>query len=147
MNLKLTTTAAAAALTLSAGAAAAQDWTLVSVHDQQLTFADKERVRRNAVAASLWALESFPELRYVGDDSYPHRSRSLRYVFNCSEATYAIAEWIMYERPLGHGRRVWTDRAATPSFVQVQPSDSQAALMAAACGGTALARAPYSPAN
>jgi hypothetical protein len=146
MTLKLSLAAAAAALTLS-GAAAAQDWTLVSVHDQQLTFADKEQVKRNAVAASLWALESYPELRHAANDWYPHRSRSVRYVFNCSEATYAIAEWIMYERALGHGRPVWADRADAPTFLHVQSSDPQAALMAAACGGTALALARSTPAN
>jgi hypothetical protein len=143
MKLKLII---AAALTLSA-TAVAQDWTLVSVHEQQLTFADKEQIRRNAVAASVWVLESFPELRHVGDNGYAHRSRSLRYVFNCSETTYAIAEWIMYERPLGHGRPVWADRSQTPSFLSVVPGDPQAALMAAACGGPALAQGPRTPAN
>jgi len=139
MKLKLAVAAAVAAAAVSLGAAA-QEWKLVSIDDDQLTFADGGRIQRNAVAASLWALESYPEVRQVDDGWYAHRSRSLRYVFNCSEQTYAIAQWIMHEGALGHGEAVWADRAAAPTFVRVHAGDPQAGLLAAACGGAALAQ-------
>ena len=139
MKFKLVVAAAAAMIAISLGAAA-QEWKLVSLDDQQLTFADGGRVVRNPVAASLWVLESYPETRHAGDGGYPHRSRSLRYVFNCSEETYAIAQWIMHEGALGHGEAVWADRAAAPTFVRVHAGDPQAGLLAAACGGAALAQ-------
>jgi hypothetical protein len=139
MNFKLAVAAAAAMIAISLGAAA-QEWKLVALDDQQLTFADGGRVVRNPVAASLWVLESYPEARHAGDGGYPHRSRSLRYVFNCSEETYAIAQWILHQGALGHGEAVWADRATVPVFAQVRAGDSQAALLAAACSGTALAQ-------
>jgi hypothetical protein len=139
MKLRLVVAAAAATAAMSLGAAA-QDWKLVALDDQQLTFADGGRVGRNPVAASLWVLESYPEVRHMGDGSYPHRSRSLRYVFNCSEETYAIAQWILHQGALGHGDAVWADRATAPAFAQVHAGDPQAALLAAACSGTALAQ-------
>ncbi|HXV09025.1 MAG TPA: surface-adhesin E family protein [Burkholderiales bacterium] len=139
MKLKLVVAAAVATAAMSLSAAA-QDWKLVSLDDQQLTFTDGGRVARNPVAASLWVLESYPEVRHVGEGWYPHRSRSLRYVFNCSEETYAIAQWILHQGALGHGDAVWADRATAPAFAQVHAGDPQAALLAAACSGTALAQ-------
>jgi hypothetical protein len=139
MKLKLAVVAAVAAAAVSSGATA-QDWKLVALDGEQLTFADGGRIQRNAVAASLWALESYPEARHVDDGWYPHRSRSLRYVFNCSEQTYAIAQWVLHQGALGHGEAVWADRAAAPAFAPVHAGDPQAALLAEACGGSALAQ-------
>ena len=138
MKLILMFVAAVAAVAVSFGATA-QDWELVALDGGQLTFADGGRIQRNAVAASLWALESYPEVRHLDDGWYPHRSRSLRYVFNCSEQTYTIAQWVLHEGALGHGEAVWADRAAAAAFAPVQTGDPQAALLAAACGGSALA--------
>jgi hypothetical protein len=146
MKLELAVAAAVAAAAVSFGATA-QDWKLVALDGGQLTFADGGRIQRNAVAASLWALESYPEARHVDDGWYPHRSRSLRYVFNCSEQTYAIAQWVLHEGALGHGDAVWADRAAAPAFVQVQPGDPQAALLAAACGAALVEHASSARAN
>jgi hypothetical protein len=139
MRFKLVVVAAAAMIAISLGVAA-QDWKLVSLDNQQLTFADGGRVVRNPVAASLWVLESYPEVRHMADGWYPHRSRSLRYVFNCSEGTFTIAQWILHQGGLGHGEAVWADRATAPAFAQVHAGDPQAVLLAAACSGTALAQ-------
>jgi hypothetical protein len=139
MKLKLVVAAAVAAGAVSFGAIA-QDWKLVALDDEQLTFADGGRIQRNAVAASLWALESYPEVRPLDDGWYPHRSRSLRYVFNCREQTYAIAQWILHEGALGHGEAVWAERATAPVFAEVHAGDASAALLAAACGDSALAQ-------
>ena len=140
MKLKLAVTAAATVMAVSL-AAAAQDWKLVALDDAQLTFADGGRIQRNGVAASLWALESYSDVHHMDAGNwYPHRSRSLRYVFNCSEGTYAIAQWILHEGALGHGAAVWADRAPAPVFTKVDAGDSRAALLAAACDDTVLAR-------
>jgi len=139
MKLKLIVAAAAAMMAVSL-VTTAQDWKLVAFDDAQLTFADGGRVVRNPVAASVWALESYPDVRHAVEGWYPHRSRSLRYVFNCSEGTYAVAQWILHQGALGHGDAVWADRATAPVFTPVRAGDSQAALLAAACSGTALAQ-------
>lgn len=139
MKLKLAIVSAVIGGALSLGAAA-QDWTLVALDSGRLTFADGARVQRNQVAASVWALESFAEVRHLGDGRYPYRSRSLRYVFNCSEDSYTIAESIMHEGVLGHGATVWSGRTEVPSFVRTGMGHHETALRAAACEGTALAQ-------
>jgi hypothetical protein len=136
-KLALVSTVAAAALSLGA---AAQEWELVALDSGQLTFVDGARVQRNQVAASVWALESFAEVHYIGEHSDPYRSRSLRYVINCSEDTYAIAESVMHEGELGHGATVWSGRTQVPTFVRTSVGEHEAALLAAACQGTALAQ-------
>ena len=66
MKLELLLAAAVTTAAVSLDATA-QEWKLVAVDTGQLTFADIARVARNEIAASLWALESFPAVRYIGD--------------------------------------------------------------------------------
>jgi len=139
MQLKLALLGGLTAGVLSLGAAA-QEWKLVAQDGAQLTFADGARAQRNAVAASIWVLESFAETHHIGEDGAAYRSRSLRYVFNCSAQTYAIAEWAVHQGSLGHGATLRTTRIEVPTFVHTRAGDSAAALSALACVGPALAQ-------
>jgi NAD(P)-dependent dehydrogenase (short-subunit alcohol dehydrogenase family) len=141
MKLRMLLAIAAAAVSLSA--TAAQDWQLVQADADQLTFVDRSRVVKNEVAASVWVLESFAHLQSIGDDHYQHRSRSVHYVFNCVERTYAISEWAMFDGTLGHGEIAWANWVADPTFSRVEASDREAGVLAAACGDSVLANHSY----
>ena len=141
--MKLRTLLAVVAAAVSFNAAAAQDWQLVQADAEQLTFVDRARIAKNEVAASMWVLESFAHRQYIGDNTYQHRSRSLHYVFNCAERTYALSEWVMYDGTLGHGEIAWANWVGVPTFLKVEAGDREAALLAAACGDSVLANQSY----
>lgn len=141
--MKLRTLLASAAAAVSLSAAAAQDWQLVQADAEHLTFVDRARIAKNEVAASMWVLESFAHPQYVGDDRYPHRSRSLHYVFNCEERTYAVSEWVMYDGTLGHGEIAWANWVGVPTFSRIEEGDREASLLSAACGDNVLANQSY----
>jgi hypothetical protein len=141
--MKLRTLLAIASAAVSFSAAAGQDWQLVRADAEHLTFVDRARVAKNEVAASMWVLESFAHPQYIGDDRYAHRSRSLHYVFNCEERTYAISEWVMYDGTLGHGEIAWANWVGVPTFSRIEEGDREAGLLAAACGDNVLANQSY----
>ena len=141
--MKLRIFVAIAALAASLSAAASQDWQLVQADSEQLTFVDRGRIVKNEVAASVWVLESFAHQQSIGDDRFQHRSRSLHYVFNCVERTYAVSEWVMYDGTLGHGEIAWANWVGDPAFVRVEDGGREASLLAAACGDSVLANHSY----
>ena len=104
---------------------------------------DRGRIVKNEVAASAWVLESFAHQQSIGDDRFQHRSRSLHYVFNCVERTYAVPEWVMYDGTLGHGEIAWANWVGDPAFVRVEDGSREASLLAAACGDSVLANHSY----
>ena len=141
--MKLHMLLAIAAAAVSFSAPAAQDWQLVQADADQLTFVDRARIVKNEVAASVWVLESFAKLQSIGDDTYQHRSRSVHYVFNCVERTYAISEWVMFDGTLGHGEIAWANWVGVPTFSRIESGDREAGLLAAACGDSVLANHSY----
>jgi surface-adhesin protein E len=141
MKLRMLFAIAAAALSLNA--AAGQDWQLVQADTEQLTFVDRGRVVKNEVAASVWVLESFAHQQSIGDDRYQHRSRTLHYVFNCVERTYAVSEWVMFDGTLGHGEIAWANWVGDPTFLRVEDGGREAGLLAVACGDSILANHSY----
>jgi len=141
--MKPRTLLAIAAAAASFSAAAAQDWQLLQADGKHLTFVDRARLARNEVAASMWVLESFAHPQTIGDDGYPHRSRSVHYVFNCQERTYAISEWVMYDGTLGHGDIAWANWVGIPTFSRIAEGDPEASLLSAACGDSIVANQDY----
>lgn len=144
--MKLLTLIAATAATVSFGVAA-QDWQPLPAGQEQVVLADASSAHRNGVAASLRVLETYAHIQTIGDTAYPHRSRTVDYVFNCVEQTYARTGWTMFEGALGQGRVVWQRTVDGPEFVRISASGAQADLLAAACGSTALAGSPAASAN
>ena len=132
MKTKLTVLGALAAAALSLGATA-QEWNLVAMDSAQLTFADGTSVKRNEIAASAWVLESFTAVNHTDPNWRPYRSRSVRYVFNCGERTYTIAESILHAGALGHGASGPPLRTEVPTFAAADKGSPQAALLAAVC--------------
>ena len=115
MKTKLTVLGALAAAALSLGATA-QEWNLVAINSAQLTFAEQHGIKRNEIAASAWVLESFTAVNHTDPNWRPYRSRSVRYVFNCGERTYTIAESILHAGALGHGASGPPLRTEVPTF-------------------------------
>jgi hypothetical protein len=91
---------------------------LVALDDQQLTFADGGRVVRNAVAASLWVLESYPEVRHVGRRGMRIAPARCATCSTAAAGNLPIAQWICTRARSGH-EAVWADRATAPAFAQV----------------------------
>lgn len=144
--MKLRTLIIAAAAGLSFGVAA-QDWQPLPAGQKLVVLADGSSVHRNGVAATLRVLESYAHRQTIGDDAYPHRSRTVDYLFNCVDHTYARTGWTLFERALGQGGVVWQRTVDAPDFVAIAAGSEGADLLDAACGPTALAGSPAVRAN
>ncbi len=77
-----------------------------------------------------------------GKDMYPHRSVSIQYAVNCSEATLRLSAWRMFSGPRGEGILIWSGHhtSDTGDGGYAAVTDEERGAVATACQATAAAR-------
>jgi hypothetical protein len=83
--------------------------------------------------ARIWLLRSLPETTMLGHDLYPHRSQRIQYVIDCTDASYALSQWILTDGEDGSGAVVWADRNEALAFVTAHKGTLEAGVVHAAC--------------
>ena len=103
---------AIAALALGASLAQAADWQLVSPGQEESVYVDQDSVHTDGGLTKAWVLRNYSQVKTLGDDGFPHKSKLILYAFRCEAGEAGYAQWSFHSGELGSGRTVWADNVA-----------------------------------
>lgn len=127
---------AATNLQASAGQPAAERtprWLEVTSDNATALYVDSSSVKAEGEAVTAAVLQTFSKTQYMGEPIYPHRSRVMRYAFDCDSGELGYQAWTLYTGELASGSVVWGDSLDTAGYYKPSASDVHAVLVERVC--------------
>lgn len=106
-------------IALACSAASAADWLVVASGRDDVLLVDRASLARSGTRAEAWVLRSHESVVRSGDGAREYRSQKIQLVFDCRARTHGTARRIFMSGPLGGGKVVAAETAASATLHMV----------------------------